>query len=644
MHKKSSKFKIFSFPKNNKIGELLTEYINTARVSFFIKFAVTILFVISLMLLTPIFFSRNISAQNSSALNYYFEVRINENGSASGKTIITLQNTESQNFITGYKFSLPIKNISSVQAFADGEELWLTTSDIGQYKSIDINLRNHEIRGGESKSIEINWNSSSLVEVIGTFKQVYIPKPIEGQTLQNVTYKIFYPKSYGREIHVDLSSVNLNESGNSYQFEVNISDGLFLHWGDKHKFGIEAKFKILNDSEIRKQTLFSIPNDIKQQTVDYVEIIGTEYGLKDKLNNYYGYSELAPKTEKEISIKANVEIGQQVHKEFENIPVYGFQFNKDSTNIVKWNSELEKQDSSYNKVKKLNELIVKNSKVSSNEKVDPNVMNTIWTRFDTNSGLSSFELCFIIISYAETQNLQARMNFGYIVYPFNTVLKNSNPHFWCEINIDNKWILADPYLESVLGVVYFDRIASDRIYLGTWHPSINYTNALGLIGEGDSVLLSINAEHQLTKEEQSLLSIELPTNVISGNFFSGTLRHYNLGRKILTPKSLYIDGWNYSDQLFVNENLQIAFLPQTSNIKEINYIRESSFFYDGKKNLTSEIAFTDETKIITSNEMTFEPNKIFFIFLLSATLALLFVCIGILFKIIFAKRKRIILV
>lgn len=629
MHEIKSKFKIFN-AKLNAVN------INTVRLSVLFKIILIALFLFPISHFPVL-------AQSENSLAYLFEIHVNENGSASGKTIISIHNPDQQDFITGYKFAMPIKNVNSIQAFADGKDLWFTTSDSGQYKYIDIDLLGHEIRSGESRSIEINWTSSSIIENMGSLKQIYIPRPFEENISQKVIYKIYYPKSFGKDIYVDLGEVNINESGNSYQFEVNISDGLYITWGSNHEFGIESMFRILNDSEEKKQTLFNIPNDIKSQAIEYIEITGTKSGFKDEYNNYYGYSEIDPKTEKEVSIKANVHLGKNTEKEFKNLPSYGFPFKQDSSSAVSWLKQLAQQDSSYNKVKLLNDLLVQESKLNSNEKVDPEVQNTIWTRVDTKANLNSFELCYILVSYAESIGATGRIDFGYIAYPFNTLFNNSNPHFWCEVSFGDKWILMDPYLEALLGIVYYDRTPRDRVFMGVWHPTLQSTNALGLIGTSDPVALNISAAYADIEEDTSTLGIDLPGNVISGNYYSGEMRYYNLSKKIKTPVNILIDGWDYSDQLKINTTFQIVFLPQTSNTKDINYIREPSFFYDGKKELKTEIMFDNDEKSSTTNIVAFEPNKIFFIFLLSITIVLMLVCIGILFKVIFAKRKRIIL-
>lgn len=568
---------------------------------------------------------------------YKVELEINEQAFAVGYIEIQLRNNEATKVLSGYEFTLPIRSPYNISTKIHNSDVRFETQDSGGFTVLKTYFGADAIQPGTAKTLRINFFANNVLDTKSDVKQLYLPKPFSIGSVRNIKYNVTFPSSFGNPIFVDLSKVNIIDlTPTKKRFETNSSEGLLVVWGSSYHFDVEAKFKLKNDSDAIKRILFNIIPNLSYQSVDYRDVLGADYGVFDSYGNDFAFTEIPPKSEKEVGFAARIAISNEIHTA--NYPDnYSLPFDYDSLFGKQVLAQTSTQANQYSKMKILNDFLVSNIKPSKDERVSVDLLKDIWKRYETNGNLNSFELCSIAISFAESMGLKARLNYGYILLPDIAELDIRKPHVWCDFFTEDKSVMMDPLLESLTGVKYFDKLPNDRIYIGTWHQDQTYNNVLGLIGTSDDIirLNFISLEGQVDTEEKGLtVTPNFPKNAYSGEFYNATISVENKSSKVYRIIDINLNDYPELGKITYNNSLTKSILPnQVSNI-ELNYLREPDFLFTGNKDIEISLLL-DEYKdgyVLANTSLFLKPDEKVLIGLFGLTAFLVALCLLIIKK------------
>ncbi|MEP7104119.1 MAG: hypothetical protein ABI721_05430 [Candidatus Dojkabacteria bacterium] len=580
----------------------------------FMRKAFLTLSIISCLLVITSIFSIKVHAQYLEPEIYRTTINIFENSSANTLVEFQLRNSTQDKFLSAYEFSLPIKNPQNIAITLDDNPISFTTDNANGYTDIKADLGSGSIPPGATKMLKINFTVNKILSERSQVKQLYVPRLFSEAQLSNTKYIVNFPSSFGNPIFVDLSNANTTDMGNGQKrFETNTTNGLLVVWGSQYFFDVESNFTIKNDSDSLKSTLFNIIPKLPTQDVSYSSIVGGDYGLYDSFGNDFAYTQLDPHQSKDISFKARVYL-KETDPVLRYPDKYSLEFNKYSSLAKKLGEKITDQMDDFVKLKTLNDLMSMTLRPSKNERINLELLKDIWTRADSTSNLNSFEYCSIIISYAENLGLRGKMDYGYILVPENINLDISLPHVWCDVSINDKSVMFDPLLEALTGVQYFDRQPNDRIQFGTWHPSQQYNNALGLLGNSEGLVklnfTDITDLEEKPKASDLTISFDLPAKSFSGEFFDGFINIKNDSSKVLRITDIELNMETELSKLIYNQNLTKSVLPKTTNKISLNNLREPNFLYDGEKVYKASLNFDDVDiyELETEAKMSLGPD------------------------------------
>lgn len=229
--------------------------------------------------------------------------------------------------------------------------------------------------------------------------------------------------------------------------------------------------------------------------------------------------------------------------------------------------------------------------------------NDLWEKLSKNEKLTDTEFSMLSLSIAEYLDLPARINYGFLINDYFLNLDTTKPHTWVEINVNDKTIIVDPYLERLTGLQYFGiEKKLDRITMGTWHPEEKYNNILGML-EGD-LQRKMDLKRLLdSKAATSSIGINflLPEDAKAGFNFSANLNITNNTLFALPLDKVILNDKEYTNQLKINKTFLPLILPGQTYKAEIKGIREDNFFNLGSKTYQIKVDFNNDSfKTVTT--------------------------------------------
>lgn len=589
------------------------------------------------------FNSSHIKAQYIEPEIYKTTLDIVDSFAASVSIELQLRNTTSDKFMESYEFSIPMRDPLNISVFIDSQPITYNSLSETGYKDLKINFGKNAIGPGKTKTVKITFSVDKAISQRSEVKQLYIPRLFSEATLSNTKYTVTFPASFGDPVFVDLSNTNTVDLNNGRKrFETNTSNGLLVVWGSDYSFDVESKFTIKNDSDLVKHTLFNIIPKLPTQEVSYSSITGGDYGLYDSFGNDFAYTQINPRSEKEVGFKAKVTI-KESDPLFRYPDNYSLQYNSSSEIGKKLTDKNTDVIDNFVKLRSLNDILATDVNPSKNERINLELLKDIWDRANTTSNLNSFEYCSIIVSYAENLGLRGKIDYGYILVPENINLDISLPHVWCEVNVNETSVMFDPLLEALTGVQYFNRKPNDRIQFGTWHPSQKYNNALGLLGNSEGLvkLSFVDMEDPTDINEEKLkVNFTLPQKAYSGEFFDAFVDIQNNTPKVLRITDISLNGDTQLDKLIYNENLTKSVLPKTQNRISLNNLREPNFLYDNQKDYELTLNFDDSDlyEIKSNGSLSLAPDTRVLIGVLVVVIATMILSTMMIFRL--KKREK----
>ncbi|MDQ7020486.1 MAG: hypothetical protein Q9M91_01430 [Candidatus Dojkabacteria bacterium] len=446
--------------------------------------------------LVVIFTAKSVSASDNKIVDYLMEINLREDLTADINVTFSIKNTDKTKVIRGQEIVLPFANINAVTSFIDGTAITNKVTTIGKSSKIEIDFSNDPIKINQQKLVRISINASNLINEFGGIKYMIVYGGFSGQSSTS-NLKLTYPLSLGEASYIS-SSGNSVTTNNNGEIETSLNDLTLLSWGNEYSLDVSSLFKPEASNE-SSSYLFSLPRDTRSSSVEYSSVFGTNNGVSDDLDNLY----LVGNTKDQVSVGFNA----RIHKFFASLPIikndkYNFKFNSSSELGKEILSTTNNFGTDNQKLKALDQLFLTRSNLDESNILSlEEIEDTIWDK-NLNGSFNSFEFCYIYTAYAEVLGYKSRIIYGYSSLP----KFSGSPHFWCQFQNEEENFIIDTYLSFKLDLDFFGiENDFDKIEFGTWHPSLDHNNALGLLGSNNNLQNLTQAVNlQIPSKERSI--------------------------------------------------------------------------------------------------------------------------------------------
>lgn len=559
--------------------------------------------------------------------DYNLNVRINQDYSTSLNLKIGLQNASETELISAYTLDLPFE-VTNVNADLDGIPVSILLDTNSKSSSLRVDFLTNVIKPQQKASLNLEiFTANSIIQKYN-IKEFSLPFPSSNYNYQQILINIDYPNSFGNISYISEYKHNLTPLDDSFsRISLNQDSPLKVVWGNP-SFSLTINSNLENRKDSINHYLFGILPEYATQTIDYFKATQADYGLVDSINNTFAFLTIDKISQKNIEFAANVQINSNA---IDNIypSKYNWNLNLDSILGQKIYSRINQGADTLQKLKSLNEFLVKEYNITS-ENISVDSLSKVWD--DTSKNLNSLQYCYLIVSTGEYMGLKGRVDYGYRFL-------NSNPGdyitptVWCVLEVDGKNILFD-FSGQKDGNIDVTYSFADRVKAGSWHPTQSYNSILGLLkNSAISAQISDLNLNNIVSEAVSL-EIDFPSNVYSGEFYSGLLNINNPTSKILRFNSIDVNLESQVNSIQVGD-LTKSILPLQTNTIKIDYLREKDFILDLSRQVEISIDLSG-TKLFNTVEIKFTPDfKLIGIFAL-----ILIVTISIFFYLIYKLIRR----
>src|SRR5690606_19261440 len=100
----------------------------------------------------------------------------------------------------------------------------------------------------------------------------------------------------------------------------------------------------------------------------------------------------------------------------------------------------------------------------------------------------ALEMSLLMASFAQQSGLDARVVYGYLIWPEFSGFDNNLPHVWVEYQDISGMVVMDPFLEALVGFDSFDVPPSNRLTFGVWNPQNQQDSVLGLLSSSPRLI------------------------------------------------------------------------------------------------------------------------------------------------------------
>ncbi len=559
--------------------------------------------------------------------DYNLNVRINQDYSTSLNLKVGLQNASDTELISAYTLDLPFE-VTNVNADLDGIPVSILLDTNSTSSSLRVDFLTNVIKPQQKANLNLEiFTTNSIIQKYN-IKEFSLPFPSSNYTYQQILVNIDYPNSFGSISYISEYKHTLNLLDDSFsRISLNQDSPLKIVWGNP-SFALTINSNLENRKDSINHYLFGILPEYTTQTVDYFKTTQSDYGLVDSVNNTFAFLTIDKNSQKNIEFAANVQINSNAN---DNIypSKYNWNLNLDSILGQKIYSQINQGADTLQKLKSLNEFLVKEYNITQ-ENISVDSLSKVWD--DTSKNLNSLQYCYLIVSTGEYMGLKGRVDYGY-KFLNTTSGAYIPPTVWCVLEVDGKNILFD-FSGQKNGNIDVTYSFADRVKAGTWHPSQSYNSMLGLLKNSAISALISDLSNSIHVSDGIGLEIDFPSNVYSGEFYSGLLNINNPTSKILKFNSIDVNLESQMNSIQVGD-LMKAILPMQTNTIKIDYLRERDFILDLSRQVEISIDLSG-TKLFNTVEIKFTPDfKLIGIFIL-----ILIVTISIFFYLIYKLVRR----
>ncbi len=581
-----------------------------------------------------------VNSASATVENYAIDIELKRDDNANVKIAIDIENIDRKNVITGKNIVLPFNNIINLNATINGQPVGYELDNEREgFSSVSIDFGGQAIRPFQKVKLVLNFDALKAVKSrAGVRTFLFYNNNFNSRNQGNIS--IIYPKDYG-----DLSFISArqldptNQGSDKTKLVVSDRSSLMMIWGNEYLIEIGSKFEFKQSDNQNGYYLLELIHNSPTQDVSYSSFKGADLGSHDELGNTFAMIKLDQK--KQFEYRALI---KKNSSPLDSSSFKTFKFTLDSSTpygerVV---SEITKRVNDLDKLELVNDFLVNNSVLSQTQKFSPNTaeLSNFWQFMSDSKQMTSFEYCYALISAAEFLGHQGRFSYGYVLLGSNKTL---TPHVWCELKVDDKVVLADPYLDKLTGLKYFGVESDlDRVKFGIWEPERQYLNGMGLFTENSFIQeatildnLSEPAESQAVN-----LLLEAPAKIASGLTYNLKLTFNNKSSSFIPVKDILINNNSQLGKMNFSDVLKPALLPQTENVFEITDIREYNIFKNGLNTLNIEAELDDSyyPKLSTQRQVDYYLDDKAIILGLIVTNLVLFVAVFTIWK-IFTKRS-----
>lgn len=554
--------------------------------------------------------------------DYNLNVRINQDYSTSLNLKVGLQNVSDTELISAYTLDLPFE-VTNVNADLDGIPVSTLLDTNSTSSSLRVDFLTNVIKPQQKANLNLEiFTTNSIIQKYN-IKEFSLPFPSSNYTYQQILVNIDYPNSFGSISYISEYKHTLNLLDDSFsRISLNQDSPLKVVWGNP-SFALTINSNLENRKDSINHYLFGILPEYTTQIVDYFKTTQSDYGLVDSVNNTFAFLTIDKNSQKNIEFAANVQINSNAN---DNIypSKYNWNLNLDSILGQKIYSQISQGADTLQKLKSLNEFLVKEYNITQ-ENISVDSLSKVWD--DTSKNLNSLQYCYLIVSTGEYMGLKGRVDYGY-KFLNTTSGAYIPPTVWCVLEVNGKNILFD-FSGQKNGNIDVTYSFADRVKAGTWHPSQSYNSMLGLLKNSAISALISDLSNSIHVSDGIGLEIDFPSNVYSGEFYSGLLNINNPTSKILKFNSIDVNLESQTNSIQVGD-LMKAILPMQTNTIKIDYLRERDFILDLSRQVEISLDLSG-TKLFNTVEIKFTPDfKLIGIFIL-----ILIVTISIFFYLIY---------
>lgn len=543
--------------------------------------------------------------------SYNLDVNIRSDLSSEMNLTIDLQNTSDASLISGYSLELPYQ-VSAANATLDNNSVSIILDSQFDKSTIQVDFLTNVIKPGGRANLNLNLSSSNSVKELYKVKEFNLPYPSSNYSYSAINVSITYPVilgsiSYSSESKYNLERISDDFSKISFQQTAPIK----LLWGSP-EFNAVFRSSITNRKDAENHFLFNLIPEYSDQSVDYIQIFSADYALVDKQKNNFAFITLPANGNSLLNSEASVRLNS-ANSNQDYSEIYNWDLNLDSVFGQKIYSNINQGTDNFSKFKSVNDFVFQNYSLNTQKIKLPELLS-VW---DSNKkDLNQLQYCYIIVSTAEYLGYKANIEYGYNLNGNSTMV---NPSIWCNVQLDGKNLIFDFATQKAIGYPQIVTSSINKLRMGIWHPDQSYNDMLGLLSE-EVVTVSFIEHSDNTNADllEPELKIEFPTNVYSGEFYSGKIFIINPTSKLLTFNNLKVNNESVMSNLEVGQ-LSKAVMPLQQTGIKIDYLRENDFILNLSREITVE-AEVGINKLNDSIEVRFEPDykliAIFFVILI----------------------------
>ncbi|MCA9378951.1 transglutaminase domain-containing protein, partial [Candidatus Dojkabacteria bacterium] len=332
-----------------------------------------------------------------------------------------------------------------------------------------------------------------------------------------------------------LSTTNVSSQSN--QIEMSSLHGYLVAWGDEAVYDIHAEFSFDVSTDELALNIFSLPGKSIDQDVVFTELSDQVGTIGDLVGNLWGtidYNEPL----KEVAYTARV---HRFHlpgdAEFVSTPLQGPDIPADLGQLTSDSDPVTKLRYVYNYIVDKYAPNLDNADLKFAPETDD---------IAAKESLHSIEYAYLLAAYAQKLEIPTRICYGYLMGVDSLGGFDAGvPIVYVQALVDGEVATLDPFLEDVTGFEMFAAPFFDRIQMGVLNPSNQFDSVLGML---TSTTLSRPQVTEIGNINQSFdytLAVDFPPEVLSGNYYQGTLTISNDSGHVIELESVLLNNKDY---------------------------------------------------------------------------------------------------
>ncbi len=492
-------------------------------------------------------FPSKVLAQDDFDIDYDFTYVFSDSGIANVTQKTVLTNKKTNLYPKEYELTVEGNMSEEITGFDNEGELKLEKEKIDSNKSkIRVFLNQKNVGLTNITTFSLNYQFKDLVDKIGRVVEIYLPRPIDSNTVKSNKITVVVPQVYGEVAYIKPPG-NYNKTDKSFVFNFDnnsSNDAILIGFGDVTHFAFKLKYNIENKFITRKNLEIVLPSDSSYQKVIYNSLVPLPENIyEDDEGNWIAIFDLGPYEKTEVTATGSALIYPYPQTDFINPDTYSLD------KYLKQDKYWETQDDVI-----LNAL----SEVPSRGRSANDIYNYVVQKLKYNyKKITSFnqrigakqallnpnesicmEFTDTFIALARAAGIPAREVNGF-AYTTDEFLKplslvadvlHSWPEYWDSEK--KNWIAVDPtWGNTTGGVDYFNSLDFNHFSFVKRGVSSVSPQITSLNSKDDSKNIIVNISNDLPQFNESDVdfNFELPKNILTSSAEKLTIEIINKG-------------------------------------------------------------------------------------------------------------------